>query len=350
MNSNTLFWIVNAAGWFTYLLFAALFFGYFTGNLNPTSLLINLLAFCYFVPATGWLRWFIKRLGWLEHKQWGKLVPVLIMTNYLIALLGQFLISLFMMYGMGMMTWAEYSVPVLMVTSGQQWFVLCLWVSLYLAIKQMRDNRQFILKQAQLEATLHATELKALKAQLNPHFIFNCLNNMRAMAIDDGVKTREMITNLSEILKYSFQFGDHNQVTVMREIQHVKNYLALESIQFEDRLSYDFKVDAAVEPFMIPTLSIQLLVENAIKHGIMGLPDGGHIQINITQVNLILTITVINTGQIKDQPPDTTGVGLTNLRQRLALIYGDQATLNIQNIGHDQVAVQVNIPVEQQHD
>ncbi len=350
MQSNRLFWLINTAGWFVFLLCTGLFFTYLSGNLTTHALLIQLFAFCYYVPASGLLRHAIKQLDWFESKQHGKLIPVLLLATFLLALLGQFLVSLFMLYVLNIMTWDTYSIPVLLMTTGQNWIIMCLWVVLYLMIKQIRNNRQQQLKNAQLEASLHATELNALKAQLNPHFIFNCLNNMRAMAIDDGEKTREMITNLSEILKYSFQFGDHNQVTVSREIQHVKNYLALESIQFEDRLSYDFKVDTAVEQLAIPTLSIQLLVENAIKHGIMGLTEGGHIQINITQVNQVLTITVTNTGQLTHQSKESTGVGLTNLKQRLALIYGDQATVKIQNIGQDQVAVQVNIPVETHHD
>ncbi len=350
MRSNTQFWLINTAGWFTFLLCTGLFFAYFSGNMTMHTLLIQSFAFSYYLPASGLLRKWINQLGWFDNKSQAKLIPLLFIITFALAFIGQFLVSLIMMYGFNMMNWETYSIPILLMTTVQNWIILCLWTVLYLMLKHMRNNRQQQLKQIQLEAALHATELKALKAQLNPHFIFNCLNNMRAMAIDDGIKTREMITNLSEILKYSFQFGDHNQVTVAREVQHVKHYLALEGIQFEDRLSYEFKVDAVVEQLMIPTLSIQLLVENAIKHGIMGLPDGGHIQINITQVNQVLTITVTNTGQIDDQPPESTGVGLTNLKQRLALIYGDQATLSIQNIGQDRVAVQVKIPIEEKDD
>ncbi len=351
MRSNTQFWLINTAGWFTFLLSTGLFFAYLSDNLTAHTLLIQSFAFAYYLPATGLLRKWINQLGWFKQKTHAKLIPLLFIITFILALTGQFLVSLFMMYALNIMNWETYSMPILLMTTAQNWIILCLWTVLYLMLKQMRNNRQQLLKQAQLEASLHATELKALKAQLNPHFIFNCLNNMRALAIDDGEKTREMITNLSEILKYSFQFGDQTQVTVAREIQHVKNYLALESIQFEDRLSYEFQVDAAVEQQLIPTLSIQLLVENAIKHGIMGLTEGGHIQINTTQVNDDLTITVTNTGQLGDQAQShSTGVGLANLKQRLALIYGDQATLNIQNVGHDRVAVQVNIPVDNQHE
>ncbi|MGJ8663299.1 MAG: sensor histidine kinase, partial [Marinicella sp.] len=192
---------------------------------------------------------------------------------------------------------------------------------------------------------LHATELKALKAQLNPHFIFNCLNNMRAMAIDDGEKTREMITNLSEILKYSFQFGDQTQVTVEREIQHVQNYLALEEIQFEQRLSYDFDIDPATTQQLIPTLSIQLLVENAIKHGITNLPSGGHIKIQVSKSENQLRIIVTNTGYLEPNKTNkSTGVGLSNLEKRLQLAHSDRASLHLYSPNAQQVTAEISLP------
>jgi len=345
MNPNTLFWTVNAAGWTTYLLLASLFFGYFSGGLSNATWYINLVSFAYYVPITGLLRWFIKKMAWFEQQQLIKLILVLIGVNYVIAFIGQFLVSLFMMYGLGLMDWSTYSFNMLMITSAQQWFVLGLWSLLYLVIKQLRRSRQQQLTQLQLESALRANELRALKAQLNPHFIFNCLNNMRAMALDDGPTTRQMITHLSEILKYSFQYGEQTVATVAKEVQHVKNYLALERIQFEDRLTYDFQVDTATEAVPIPTLSIQLLVENAIKHGIMGMPHGGHIQINVTGIANELVITVINSGQLGAQNKTATGVGMENLRQRLKLLHHDQASLSLDNLNDHQVVAQIKLPM-----
>lgn len=345
MSSNTLFWTINAAGWLAYLLFASLFFGYFTGSLSVNTLALNVVAFVYFVPATGFLRYFIKRLAWPERQQWLKLIPILVVTNYLISLLGQLFVSLFMVYAMNMMSWSQFSIAKLMIFSAQQWFVLCLWTLIYMVVKQFRNNRQQQLKQVQLEVALQATELQALKAQLNPHFIFNCLNNMRALAIDDGATTRQMITHLSEILKYSFQYGEATHVTVAQEIQHVKNYLALEDIQFEQRLSYDFDVDPTVESLSIPFLSIQLLVENAIKHGIMGLTQGGHIHISVQVNGSQLVITVSNTGTLADGSK-TNGVGLDNLQQRLQLFYGGQASFQLKATSDNQVTAQITLPME----
>ncbi len=331
MRANTVFWLINTAGWLSYLLFAGLFFAYLSGNLTTHSLLIQSVAFCYYLPVSGLLRSAINRLGWFTDNKHLLLIPLLLVLTFILALIGQFLVSIIMLYALKVMSWETYSVAVLMMTTVQNWIILCLWVALYLMFKQIRNNRQQKLKQMQLEASLQATELMALKAQLNPHFIFNCLNNMRALAIDDGEKTREMITNLSEILKYSFQFGEQTQVTVEREIQHVKNYLALEEIQFEQRLRYVIDVSPDTNQQLIPTLSIQLLVENAIKHGIMHSPDGGDITIKVVLNGDKLIIKVSNSGEIMRtrRSDKSTGVGLNNLRKRLFLVYSEQASLNL---------------------
>ncbi len=346
MRSNKQFWLINTAGWLSYLLFAGLFFAFLSGNLTTHSLLIQWVAFCYYLPVSGLLRSAINRLGWFSDNKHLLLIPLLLVLTFILALIGQFLVSIFMLYALKVMSWETYSVAVLMMTTVQNWIILCLWVALYLMFKQIRNNRQQKLKQMQLEASLQATELMALKAQLNPHFIFNCLNNMRALAIDDGEKTREMITNLSEILKYSFQFGEQTQVTVEREIQHVKNYLALEEIQFEQRLSFDFHVEPETLQQLIPTLSIQLLVENAIKHGIMGLPDGGHIDIAVSNKNQQLEIKVTNSGALNNQQQSETGLGLSNLEKRLELVYAGQAYFELADNQSGQVTATIHMPME----
>ncbi len=351
MQSNTLFWLINTAAWFTYLLCAGLFFAFLSGNVTTDSLLIQAFAFCYYLPASGLLRWVINRSGWFSGNKHLILAPALLLFTFLIALIGQFLVSMFMMHALNIMTWETYSFNILMVTTLQNWIILCLWLALYLMLKQVRNNRQQKLKQIQLESALRATELQALKTQLNPHFIFNCLNNMRALAIDEGEKTRAMITNLSEILKYSFQFGEQTQVSVEKELQHVKNYLALEDIQFEQRLSYEFAVEPSTLQKLIPALSIQLLVENAIKHGIMGSPEGGHISIKVIKKDDALVIQVINSGSLKsaahENDASSSGVGLSNLKKRLTLVYSDRASLQLSATDTSHVMAEIVIPWEQ---
>jgi len=344
MKSSTLFWIMNAAGWFIFLLLSGLFFSALSGQLTVNSLVIQLFAWFYYVPASGLVRHLIHRWEWFSRKHHARLVLMLIGFTLLLATIGQFLVSLFMMYGLHIMTWQTYSVPVLLVTIAQNWIVLSLWTLLYLMIGHYRANRRQQLREIELQSALHKAELLALKAQLNPHFIFNCLNNMRAMTLENAETTRKMITHLSEILKYSFRFSEQTQVTVSEELQHVRNYLALEAIHFEQRLQHKIEVDEDCFNCLIPPMSIQLLVENAIKHGIANSAQGGMIIISIIFVQDHLQITVMNDGQLQ-KSSNGDGIGLKNLRQRLRLFYQDQAALSLQNASPSQVSAQLTIPV-----
>lgn len=345
MRTGTLFWIVNTAGWFTFLLLTGVFFGWMSGQLNQNTLVLQMTAFMYYLPASGLLRHLIHRLGWFEQQKHGWLMLQLLLITFLLALTGQFIVSMVMMYGLNMMNWAAYSVPILLMTTVQNWIVLCLWTLLYLVLKQFRINRRQRIRELELERSVKEAELMALKAQLNPHFIFNCLNNMRALALDDGPTTRQMITHLSEILKYSFQYEQQTQVTVEREIQHVNNYLALEAIHFEQRLQTNIEVEPAVAHTMIPPLSIQLLVENAIKHGISLLPGGGELSICVDQHDNQLRIRVGNHGRIQPDN-DSTGIGLNNLRQRLQLLYGTDAQFQLEQVKDNWVAATITMPLE----
>lgn len=342
--TSTLFWIINAAGWFVYLLLSGLFFSGLSGQLSLDSLVIQLFAWCYYVPASGLVRYLIHRSGWFQKKHHARLILQLIVLIVLLALVGQFLVSLFMMYALNIMTWQTYSVSVLFFTVAQYSIVLALWTLLYLVIGHYRANRRQQLREIELTSALHKSELLALKAQLNPHFIFNCLNNMRAMTLESADTTRQMITHLSEILKYSFRFSEQAQVTVSEELQHVRNYLALEGIHFEQRLQYDISVADETLTAQIPPMSIQLLVENAIKHGISQRPQGGHLQINIGTDYQHLKITVLNDGQLSDNTQEA-GIGLDNLRQRLHLLYGDQAQFKLVNHDASQVCASLIVPL-----
>ncbi|KAA3638708.1 MAG: hypothetical protein DWP95_12010 [Proteobacteria bacterium] len=343
MKSSLLFWVVNAAGWFIFLLLSGLFFSGLSGQITLGSLSIQLFAWCYYVPASGLIRHLIHRWDWFQSKYHARLVLQLLLVTFLMALIGQFLVSLFMMFGLNIMTWQTYSMTILFFTVAQYWVVLCLWTLLYLVIGHYRASRRQQLREMELTSALHKNELLALKAQLNPHFIFNCLNNMRAMTLESPETTRTMITHLSEILKYSFRFSEQSEVTVRDELQHIRNYLALEDIHFEHRLSHNITFSDEALDAKIPPMSIQLLVENAIKHGIAIRPQGGHISIDITRIKDELTVSVVNDGQLmKNQ--SSSGIGLTNLRQRLKLMYPGEARFTLSNQSDDCVSAKLSIP------
>ena len=179
--------------------------------------------------------------------------------------------------------------------------------------------------------------------------MFNCLNNIRALVMEDPARARDMITHLSDLLRYSIQLNSAERVPLSRELEIVRHYLELEAMQLEERLSYVLDVDPAALPVLVPPMTLQLLVENAIKHGIAPRPEGGSIQLTAQPDAATgqLHIVVRNTGHYQLKPGHE-GVGLRNARERLALLFGAAATLHI---GNDEttagtVVAQVRVPVQ----
>lgn len=196
-----------------------------------------------------------------------------------------------------------------------------------------------------LELAVKEAELMALKAQINPHFIFNSLNNIRSLILEDAERSRDMITHLSDLMRYAIQFSKQETVTVGRELEVVKNYLDLESIQFEERLRYGIYCEPGCEDARIPPMVIQLLVENAIKHSLASLEGGGQIQVRVFKEHDELKIEVLNTGRIKPSKAGGSGIGLRNATDRLKILFGEQSNLRLTNTSDGMVSATVSVPL-----
>ena len=158
--------------------------------------------------------------------------------------------------------------------------VIIIWVALYFGLMSQRWRHRAELRQAQLNEALQAAELRLLKFQLNPHFLFNALNGVRALIADEPAKAQEAVTRLARTLRYTLAAGDAELVTFGREMEMVNDYLALESLRLADRLDVVRESRLGVESVRIPALLMQTLVENAIKHGIAPLKHGGTLRIS----------------------------------------------------------------------
>ncbi|MBK8392449.1 MAG: histidine kinase [Saprospiraceae bacterium] len=154
------------------------------------------------------------------------------------------------------------------------------------------------IRRLELEAALKEAQLNTLKGQINPHFMFNSLNNIRALILENPHKSREMLTSLSEMLRASLNADMTDTITVREELETVKNFIALSTIQMEDRLHYEQEVDDQFMDARIPLMMLQLVIENAIKHGISTLPEGGTVKLSITESENKLLISVSNDGRL----------------------------------------------------
>ena len=177
----------------------------------------------------------------------------------------------------------------------------------------------------QLQARLDQARLQALRLQLQPHFLFNTLNTITALVHRDPPSAERMVTGLSELLRFSLGTASEPEVRLERELEVLRHYLDIQLVRFPDRLSVRFDIDPIAREAMVPSLLLQPLVENAIKHGITPRVAAGHLQISVRRQNDTLQLAVTDDGVgTRSTKPLAEGVGLGNARARLASLYGDQ--------------------------
>ncbi|MEY4930504.1 MAG: hypothetical protein RI909_1228 [Bacteroidota bacterium] len=196
-----------------------------------------------------------------------------------------------------------------------------------------------------LEASVKEIELNNLKSQLNPHFIFNALNSIRALVDENPEKSKMAINQLSNILRNSLVADKRGLTKFGDELKMVKDYLGLETIRFEERLKTEFDIDPASKGFLVPPLMIQTLVENGVKHGISKLTEGGIIYVKAKVEGDRLRISIRNSGQYHlNGHKKRGGLGLSNTSQRLKLLYGKDAHFAISNESNNFVLTELIIP------
>jgi len=215
------------------------------------------------------------------------------------------------------------------------------WIGLYCGVKTRLLSKE---RQFRLELALREAELRALEAQINPHFLFNCLNSIRGLVIEDPQKAQDMITRFATLLRHNLNHDSRHTVSLAAEAEVVADYLALEKVRFEDRLRLQVAIDPAAASLQVPPMILQTLVENALKHGIGRLTQGGDLQIRAAAHNGSLILEVENAGELTDSRTSDTQVGLNNIRERLRILYGDRASLALRNGEGGRVVATVQIP------
>jgi two-component system sensor histidine kinase AlgZ len=199
----------------------------------------------------------------------------------------------------------------------------------------------------QAQTLARESQLKALKMQVNPHFLFNSLNSISALTVADGFRAREMCIKLSDFLRTTLQLGDREVITLREELALCANYLEVERVRFGKRLTVEQSVETECLECEVPSLIIQPLVENAIKHGISGLTEGGIVRIDVRCGNGILRVRVSNPYDPEYQPSKRNGIGLSNISQRLQARYADGGRLEVIKDDPGWYNVEVRLPCKQ---
>lgn len=214
------------------------------------------------------------------------------------------------------------------------------------SLKQLHNKEK---QTAELKEASRQQEIATLKAQLNPHFLFNTLNSINATVTKDPEQTREMIAKLSEMLRYSLDSFEKEEVNLSEELNFVKTYLTLEKTRLNDRLKIDLAIKDDIKNIPVPPMILQPLVENAVKHGVAPQEKGGMVKLQIYQQNGRLHFQVEDTGRGMsnlDVQNDKNGIGLENTNEMLIKRYDKESELQIRENKPHGTIVTFSIPIQ----
>jgi len=342
ISRNRVYWTSQAAGWTIYAAVNVIAMFSFESYTWQKGILFIFICLAGLV-STHYLRTIIRKKGWLDLPL-KKIIPRVLVSSLLIGIL---LSTLFFVINL---TGSFYDMSKFKPATPVIWTfnlssVIFLWQLIYFSVNFFQNYKKVEIEALIWEAAVKDFELKTLKSQLNPHFMFNALNSIRALIEEDPASAKAAITKLSNILRYSLRIEKNETVTLEDEMQTVADYLDLEKMRFEERLNYCLKTEENAGKTEIPPMMVQTLVENGIKHGISKRTTGGKISVDSFIEDSKLHIQITNTGHLsKDELKKATGFGIQNTKHRLNLLYGETGSFQIENTSEGEVLAEVIIP------
>lgn len=341
LNKTRLYWFFQIIGWLVYVVIVGVF-NILTGNTLTSELVFSLLAiFLIVLIIAHTYRMIIVKLNWMRFNI-PRLIPRILLGTVIcgvvVYLLKSIIIEWVIVENPYEFNWQDAFPSII------SWTLLFLiWSLLYFLFHYVNNYKKEEIKNLRWQAAKNEIELNKLKSQLNPHFIFNSMNSIRALVDEEPKSAKDAITQLSNVLRNSLLMGKKKLIPLADEMKLVDDYLSLEKTRFEERLTIKRNISESSESFLVPPLMIQTLVENGIKHGTSKLPKGGVIEVNSIVEGAFLKITILNSGFYDENKPSETGFGLVNTIQRLQLLYGEEANFSIKNDG-GKVKTELTIP------
>ena len=328
--NNMWFYLIQTLSWGLFTLINILFKMAKAPELNKNyTIAEGIIFFSAALFISSLLRHFIKKNNLFTSTKNKTLIQIAIALVVSDLLLSSLVIGLsYFSYNLFHEDAMVISGTLIVLTLVNTFIYLFMWLMCYRIIKMTQVFKQHKEERQKLKTTLKESELNTLKGQINPHFMFNSLNNIRGLMLEDVTKSRKMITCLSDMLRYSLAQNKADFIALKDELEMVSNYIALSKIQLENRLQYQQHIDANLLSKNIPPMVIQILLENAIKHGISNVIKGGHINLDVYNLEHQLVIKVTNTGVLKTDKMSPK-VGLENIKKRLHLLYKDNANFTL---------------------
>jgi two-component system, LytTR family, sensor kinase len=340
---NVLFWSLQTGGWLAYAL--TVYFGFLIlkppPGIGPVIALAAAGGFVLSIPMR-----YIYRAVWGRGERW--VIPVVLATSYVTALALRIDINLALHHYVDPTQHFNSPFDLFHNTLLSTYLLLC-WSALYFGIKYYESKQQQ--QEAVLKAVTLAQEaqLKMLRYQLNPHFLFNTLNAISTLILDNQNRTaNHAIMRLSEFLRYTLDQDPMKRVTLRQEIEALNLYLGTERLRFGERLRLEYAIESEALDASVPSLILQPLLENALKYAVSPREQGGLVRIEGRTRGTMLEVSVIDDGPgISDdsRPAARRGVGLRNTRERLAVLYGENYRFAVLN-SQPGVRVEMALPLE----
>ena len=338
------YWLCQIGGWSTYIIVYTFFYLTIRTEEQPEFFKVLFLDAILGVIITHLMRTFIQRAGILKRRLDNQITFMFLTTvgaSFLFAFVSMYLEDAL---NLSNDSFNQYSLLYKTLRASFGCFMFLInWSFIYFTYHYVVKSQQEQLDKVKLQSLVKELELKTIKAHINPHFIFNALNSIRALVDENPQRARQAITELSNLLRSSMQAEKMETAPLSKELNIVRDYLALEHIRFEDRLNIEYDIDEDTLGQPVPPMMLQTLVENAIKHGISKKTEGGIIRITSDFRDDHHELIVKNTGHLNgDFNPD--GFGLYSTQSRLMLLYGEKAHFEIKNNNEDMVEAIVKMP------
>ena len=338
------YWWCQVGGWTFYGLSMFFFIWIFHLQLSAVFVQRLLLSVSFGLLFTHILRFIIlkfKLLPPIFGKQWIHLFTITLIVCIVYSFVSSTVVE-----------WLQLYDPKIKATIQERFFlnlandspIILVWLSIYYLWHYIENTRNTKIDRVKMESLVKELQLKTIKSHINPHFIFNALNSIRALVDENPERARTAITELSNILRSSMQAEKIETTTLEKELSIVKDYLELEHIRFEDRLMVEYNIDEDTLDQQVPPMMLQTLVENAIKHGISRQVNGGLVRINSDFVHNHHELVVQNTGYLNEKN-NIDGFGIASTTHRLKLLFGNEASFEIKNINGNIVQARVILPV-----
>jgi len=343
MNRNVLFWTLHAAGWGAYAVtqyFGALLYEK-PSSYGQVILIAAVAGFILSMPMRS-----------IYHRLWGRSPRVfffgVLATSYVTALALRTVINLAYKQ-LVEPDWQFKTLFEVFAGALSTTYLLLCWSALYFSFKHYEGQQMQQAAALKAAALAQEAQLKMLRYQLNPHFLFNTLNAIPTLILDNQNRTaNNAVTRLSEFLRYTLDQDPVKKVTLRQEIEALDLYLGTERLRFGERLRLEYAIDGPALEALVPSLLLQPLLENSLKYAISSREQGGSIRIEGRIRGAMLEVSVIDDGPgLREGPPsgDRRGVGLRNTRERLAVLYGGNHRFAVLN-SHPGLRIDMALPLE----